>query len=77
MPKKGTLKTTNETIQLADTPFAHGGEAELFQIVAPSKYRNYVAKVYFPKNAPSDKRKKSIIWSIIRPNSPYTKGINR
>ncbi len=49
MPKKGTLKTTNETIQLADTPFAHGGEAELFQIVAPSKYRNYVAKVYFPQ----------------------------
>lgn len=47
MPKKVTLHQSNETIQLEGTPFAAGGEGELFKIIAPSHYRNYVAKLYF------------------------------
>lgn len=48
MPEEYFLKSSREKIQLAPKPFAGGGEGDLYQIIAPSNYKKYVAKVYHP-----------------------------
>ena len=47
MPKKVTLGNSKQTIQLDKKPFAAGGEGELFRVVSPSAYRQFVVKLYF------------------------------
>jgi hypothetical protein len=42
------LKYSKEKIKLADKPFAGGGEGNLYKIVSPIEYKNYVAKLYHP-----------------------------
>lgn len=39
---------SDTVLQLADKPFASGGEGKLYRIEAPADWRQYVAKVYHP-----------------------------
>ncbi|MCP4438220.1 MAG: hypothetical protein GY810_04685 [Aureispira sp.] len=38
----------NTTIELADQPFARGGEAEIYQVLSKTRYPNHIAKIYHP-----------------------------
>lgn len=38
----------NTLLQLSDTPFAKGGEAELYQVLSKNAYPSHLAKIYYP-----------------------------
>ncbi|MCH2046666.1 MAG: serine/threonine protein kinase, partial [Saprospiraceae bacterium] len=48
-------------IQLANQPFAKGGEAELYQIMNNPRYPNHVAKIYHPSKR-TDQREYKIMY---------------
>jgi len=56
------LQYNDEWITLAPTPFAGGGEGNLYHIVQPRHWSHYVAKVYHPhKRSPERARKISYL----------------
>jgi len=66
MPKKITLHSSKQIILIADTPFAHGGEAELYNIIAPKSHQNFVAKIYFEKKRTA-KQEEKIKYLVANP----------
>lgn len=59
MPNQYLLKECRTVIELAATPFAGGGEGDLYKIKSPVAYRNYVAKVYHPHKISSEREEKT------------------
>jgi serine/threonine protein kinase len=57
MPKKFKLKNGTEII-VNDTPFASGGEGDLFDIIKPSNYGNQVVKLYKPEKQTKERENK-------------------
>lgn len=63
------LKHANEWIQLTATPFAGGGEGNLYHIISPSKYqRKYVAKIYHPHKLTQERASKIDYLSTYPPS---------
>lgn len=52
------LKIENIWITLADEPFAGGGEGNLYRVLAPREWRNYVAKLYHPHKISAEREQK-------------------
>lgn len=57
-----------QRIQLAKEPFAGGGEAELYQVIAPQG-KNWAAKIYHPKKRTPARANK---MAYLKQHSPYT-----
>lgn len=57
MPKKFNLKNGTEII-VNDTPFASGGEGDLYDIISPSNYGNQVVKLYKPEKQTKERENK-------------------
>lgn len=66
MPKKITLGSNNQTLTLENSPFASGGEGELYRIIAPAAYQSSVAKLYF-KEKRTVKQEEKIKYLIANP----------
>lgn len=58
MPKQVYIKATNQVIVIDDTPFASGGEGELYTIIGPSQWTNYVAKIFHANKRDAEKEAK-------------------
>ena len=52
------LNNRQNPIILENTPFASGGEGDIFRIVSPNKYRGYVVKIYHPEKRTREKESK-------------------
>jgi DNA-binding helix-hairpin-helix protein with protein kinase domain len=59
MPNQYLLKESRTVIELAATPFAGGGEGDLYKIKSPVAYRNYVAKLYHPHKISKEREAKT------------------
>ena len=57
MPRQLRLQNTTQ-ITVADTPFASGGEGDLFTILEPARYRPFVFKALHDDKRPSEKQPK-------------------
>ena len=57
---KGTL------IELAPTPFAKGGEGQLYHIKTPVRWENCVAKIYYP-NKRTTAREQKLTYLVQNP----------
>ena len=58
MPKQYYIKELNQAVVIHDTPFASGGEGEVYHILQPTALKNCVAKIFHPNKIDEDKRKK-------------------
>ncbi|BDS10027.1 protein kinase domain-containing protein [Aureispira anguillae] len=58
MPKQFYIKAINQAIVIHDTPFASGGEGELFEVLAPAELKNTVAKIFHPSKRDAEKEAK-------------------
>ncbi len=59
MPNEYLLKESRIVIELAATPFAGGGEGDLYKIKSPTAYQNYVAKLYHPHKISQEREEKT------------------
>lgn len=59
MSNQYLLKESRTVIELAPTPFAGGGEGDLYKIKSPAAYRSYVAKIYHPHKISKEREKKT------------------
>lgn len=57
MPRLVNLKT-GISIELENTPFASGGEGDLFKIISPSNFHNQVVKIYKPEKRTKERENK-------------------
>ncbi len=67
------LQKNNEWIELAPNHFAGGGEGNLYHIVAPSQWTNYVAKIYHPHKLTATREEKI---SFLTKNPPSLHTLN-
>ncbi|MGH1335902.1 MAG: protein kinase domain-containing protein [Aureispira sp.] len=64
------LQHAKEWIQLSETPFAGGGEGNLYHILSPAKYqKKYVAKIYHPHKLTEERARKIDYLSTYAPQS--------
>lgn len=59
MSNQYLLKESRTLIEIAKTPFAGGGEGDLYKIKSPAAYRNYVAKIYHPHKISKEREEKT------------------
>ena len=72
MAQQYYIKGTNEAVVIDDKPFASGGEGGLFNIHSPSRYVNFVAKIFHPNKRKDQQREAKINYLIEnRPNFEY------
>ena len=58
MPKQLYIKAINQAVIIENSPFASGGEGELFKILSPAGLSNCVAKVFHLNKRDSEKEAK-------------------
>lgn len=58
MPFTYYIKENNQAIQLAEQPFASGGEGALHQVLQPSTWEHCVAKIIYPHKRTAEKEAK-------------------
>lgn len=63
------IKLSNDTIiEVGDTPFASGGEADVFEILSPTNYSKQVLKIYKPDKRTKQKEEKLDFLINNKPN---------
>jgi DNA-binding helix-hairpin-helix protein with protein kinase domain len=77
MRMKITYKLSNDsTIQVENTAFASGGEADVYEILSPSSYRQQVLKLYKPDKASKSKEDKLKFLIANKPSTTEVDGHN-
>jgi len=66
------IKSLDQAVLLEKTPFAAGGEGQLFYVVQPSSFRPFIAKLFHPHKRTSERAQK--VAYLIKNPPRFTQG---